>query len=99
MNFSIEKSIEILERTPDVLISMLQHISDDWTSNNEGADSWSAYDIIGHLIHGEKTDWVTRMEIILSEKPDKIFQPFDRFAQFKDSEGKSLPDLLDEFKR
>jgi hypothetical protein len=55
------------------------------------------YDIIGHLIHAEKTDWITRAEIILSEKTDKTFEPFDRFAQFKESEGKSLVQLLDEF--
>jgi hypothetical protein len=98
MNFTIEKSVEILERTPNVLNTMLQNISIDWTSNNEGGETWSVYDIIGHLIHGEKTDWIPRAEIILSEKPDKTFEPFDRFAQFKESEGKSLTQLLDEFK-
>jgi len=70
MNFSLSKSIEILERTPAVLIVMLQNLSTDWTSNNEGGETWSAYDIIGHLIHGEKTDWIPRMEIILSDKQD-----------------------------
>ena len=98
MNFSLSKSIEILERTPDVLITMLQNISPDWTSNNEGGETWSAYDIIGHLIHGEKTDWIPRMEIILSDKQDKKFELFDRFAQFEESKGKSLTQLLDEFK-
>jgi len=98
MNFSLSKSIEILERTPDVLITMLQNISPDWTSNNEGGETWSAYDIIGHLIHGEKTDWIPRMEIILSDKQDKKFELFDRFAQFEQSKGKSLIQLLDEFK-
>lgn len=98
MNFTIEKSLEILERTPDVLNTLLKNISADWTSNNEGGETWSVYDIIGHLIHGEKTDWIPRAEIILSEKSDKRFEPFDRFAQFKDSEGKSLTQLLDEFK-
>ncbi|MGA7721478.1 MAG: DinB family protein [Ignavibacteriaceae bacterium] len=99
MNFTIEKSIEILECTPNVLIAMLQNISPDWTTNNEGEETWSVYDIIGHLIHGEKTDWISRMEIILSGKPDKTFEPFDRFAQFEESKGKSLRHLLDEFKR
>ena len=98
MNFSIEKSIEILERTPDVLNTMLQNISADWTSNNEGEETWSVYDIIGHLIHGENTDWIPRAEIILSEKPGKTFEPFDRLAQFEESEGKSLTQLLEEFK-
>ena len=99
MNFTIEKSIEILECTPNVLIAMLQNISPGWTINNEGGETWSVYDIIGHLIHGEKTDWIPRMEIILSGKLDKIFEPFGRFAQFEESKGKSLLYLLDEFKR
>ena len=98
MKFTLEKSLEILERTPNVLIAMLQDISADWTSPNEGGDSWSVYDIIGHLIHGEKTDWIPRTEIILSENSDKKFTPFDRFAQFEDSKGKTLNQLLKEFK-
>lgn len=98
MNFSLSKSIEILERTPDVLIAMLQYVSTEWTLNNEGAETWSAYDIVGHLIHAEKTDWIPRLEIILSNKPDKNFKPFDRFAQFEESKEKSLPLLLHEFK-
>ena len=98
MNFDLAKSIEILERTPDVLIVMLQNIADDWTSNNEGLETWNVYDIIGHLIEGEKTDWIPRMEIVLSDKPDKTFEPFDRFAQFETSKGKSLKELLEEFK-
>lgn len=98
MNFTIEKSIEILERTPDVLNALLQNISAEWTEQNEGPETWSVYDIIGHLIWGEKTDWIPRTEIILSEDGDKHFIPFDRFAQFKESKGKSLEQLLREFK-
>ena len=98
MNFSLSKSIEILERTPEVLNVMLQNLSNEWTSNNEGGETWSVYDIVGHLIHGELTDWTPRMEIILSEKNDKTFTPFDRFAQFEKSKGKTLIYLLDEFK-
>jgi uncharacterized damage-inducible protein DinB len=98
MIFNLERSIQILERTPDVLHAMLHDISDEWTSNNEGGESWSVYDIIGHFIHGEKTDWIPRAEIVLSGKQDKRFVPFDRFAQFKESKGKSLAQLLDEFR-
>ena len=98
MNFTIEKSIEILERTPAVLDAMLRDISADWTENNEGGDTWSVFDVLGHLIHGEKTDWMERMEIILSDAPDKKFAPFDRFAQFEESRGKTLRELLEEFK-
>ena len=97
MDYSLEKSIEILERTPGVLKALLQGISDDWAFNNEGEGTWSAYDVIGHLIHGEKTDWIPRTEIILSTKSDKSFVLFDRFAQFEQSRGKSLQQLLDEF--
>lgn len=98
MNFTLGKSIEILERTPGVLTAMLQNISDDWTSHNEGGKTWSAYDIIGHLIHGEKTDWIPRADIILSGKSHRNFEPFDRLAQFEESKGKSLIQLLDELR-
>ena len=98
MHFTISKSIEILERTPGVLNAMLKNISEEWTSNNEGGETWNVYNIIGHLIHGEKTDWMPRTEIILSDKAEKKFESFDRFAQFEESKGKSLQQLLDEFK-
>ncbi len=97
MNFSLEKSVEILERTPTVLRTIVEHLSNDWSTANEGNETWTIYDVVGHLIHGEKTDWIPRMEIILSDTPDKRFVPFDRFAQFEESKGKSLPQLLDEF--
>ena len=97
MNLSITTAIEILEQTPGTLQHMLLHLSAEWTTNNEGGDSWSVYDVIGHLAHGEKTDWMTRATLILSDNTDKHFKTFDRFAQFKASEGKSLQQLLDEF--
>jgi DinB superfamily len=97
MEFSIAKSLEILEHTPTVLKSMLEHLSPEWTAVNEGGDSWSVYDVIGHLIHGEKTDWMPRTLIILSDKADKSFEPFDRFAQMQQSNTDSLPQLLEEF--
>ena len=97
MQFSLSKSIQVLERTPTVLNLLLSNLSDEWILSNEGADTWSAFDIVGHLIHGEKTDWLPRAEIILSNKSDKTFEPFDRFAQLRVSEGKSMGQLLDEF--
>jgi len=97
MNFSINSSIEILERTPATLRSLLHGLSDDWLTATEGGDTWSAFDVIGHLLHGEKTDWIERMDIILSDNADKTFKPFDRFAQFKDSKGKHIDDLLNDF--
>ncbi len=99
MKFSIDKSIEILQRTPDTLDAMLANVSSEWTTGNEGEGTWSVYDIVGHLIYGEKTDWIPRMEIILSKKSDKDFQPFDRNTQFRENQGKSLEDLLKEFRR
>jgi uncharacterized damage-inducible protein DinB len=98
MNFSIEKSIEILERTPATLFSLLQGLSADWTTANEGGETWSAFDIVGHLVYGEKANWMPRMDLILSDQPDKTFIPFDRLAQFEQSKGKTLEDLLLEFK-
>lgn len=99
MEYSISKSVEILSRTPDVLIALTSNLSEEWTHVNEGEETWCVYDVIGHLIHGESTDWMARMDIILSDLPDKTFTPFDRFAQFRESKGKSLKQLLDEFKQ
>lgn len=97
MVFELNKSIEILERTPRVLSALLDGLNDEWITNNEGPETWTPYDVIGHLIHGEKTDWLVRANIILSDKPNKTFAPFDRFAQFEESKGKSITQLLKEF--
>ncbi|MFY0643452.1 MAG: DinB family protein [Bacteroidia bacterium] len=97
MNFSLDKSLEILTNTPKVVNAMLRGLSADWTMENEGGESWSAFDIVGHLIHGEKTDWVERTSIILKDGEPETFTPFDRFAQFEDSKGKSLEQLLNQF--
>ncbi len=98
MKFNIDKSIEILERTPTVLEHLLSGLSNEWTTSNEGENTWSPYDVIGHLIHGEKTDWIPRAQIILSDAPNKTFEPFDRFAQMSADKQKSLEELLAEFK-
>ncbi|HKJ80407.1 MAG TPA: DinB family protein [Ignavibacteriaceae bacterium] len=97
MKFSIEKSKEILRQTPATLNNLLNNLSDEWIKNNEGGKSWSPYDIVGHLIHGEKTDWIGCIKTILDHGETKAFEPFDRFAQFKSSEGKPLEELLDTF--
>ena len=76
---------------------MLSDLPGPLERGNEGGDSWSPYDILGHLIHGERTDWIPRMRIILEEGASRAFDPFDRRAQFHESRGKSLEDLLDEF--
>jgi hypothetical protein len=97
MKYSLPAAIAILERTPAVLDRLLRDLPDAWTSPNEGPGTWSAFDVLGHLIHGEKTDWIPRVRLILSDATDKRFEPFDRFAQFQNSIGKTLPQLLDEF--
>lgn len=97
MKFKLNEAIEVLERTPFVIEQMLKGKSAAWTMTNEGPDTWSPYDVVGHLINGEKTDWITRMNIILSDE-DKRFTPFDMFAHFNESKGKSLEQLLEEFK-
>jgi DinB superfamily len=99
MQCQLESAIPILERTPMALSGLLRGLPFDWTSPNEGPDTWSAFDIIGHLIHGEKTDWIPRAAIILSEQPGRCFEPFDRLAQFQNSLGKTIHQLLDEFEQ
>ena len=97
MKLELEEAISILERTPVILKTYLKELPDYWTKNNEGENTWSPFDIVGHLIIGEKTDWVVRAEIILSDNMDKNFKPFDMAAHFKYSKGKSIDQLLDDF--
>jgi len=99
MNFDIDTGIAVLERTPRALHAMLDGLPSDWTDATEGPDTWSPYVIVGHLIHGELTDWIPRAQVILAQGADRRFTPYDRFAQFRESQGKSLAMLLDEFAR
>ena len=94
--YSLSDSIAILERTPKSLRALLDGLPEKWTHANEGPDTWSAYDIIGHLIHGERTDWIPRARHILAGNHEP-FEPFDRFAQYTESKGKSLAELLGSF--
>ena len=87
----------LLAATPATLRAWLTDLPAPFVSANEGGDTWSPFDVIGHLIHGEKTDWIPRMQRILEHGEEVAFDPFDRFAQFKDSAGRTLPELLDEF--
>jgi hypothetical protein len=97
MTFNSTEATEILSRTPGTLRAMLSGLSEEWTKINEGGKTWSAFDVVGHLIHGEETDWIPRLRIILTSGESAPFPPFDRGAQFRKSEGKSLSALLDEF--
>lgn len=99
MKFSIDASYQILERTPGVLRSLLQGVNDSWVMNNEGPDTFSPYDVIGHLLHGEKTDWTIRIRRILDHGTAMAFEPYDRFAQFEESKGKDLLQLMKEFEQ
>lgn len=94
----LAESIAVLERTPAVLNALLRGLPAAWTDAvTEGPGTWSPYIVIGHLIHGEKADWIPRLRTILDHGQSKAFEPFDREAQFRDSEGKSIEALLDEF--
>ena len=97
MDFELQDAMEILGRTPATLDSMLRGLSEPWLVQNEGAETWSPYDIVGHLIHGEETDWIPRARMILEHGEARAFEPFDRVAMFEKSKGKSIAELLDTF--
>ena len=96
-SFTIDDAIALLERTPRTLDSLLRGLPDDWVRSNEGAETWSPFDVVGHLIHGERTDWLPRARIILDHGERRAFDKFDRFAQLEVSRGRTLDSLLDEF--
>jgi DinB superfamily len=95
--FNLDQAVAVLTRTPATLNSLLRGLPDIWGRCNEGKDTWNAFDIVGHLVVGERTDWIPRVRIILENGEARPFDPFDRFAQVKESGGKSLEKLLDDF--
>ena len=97
MSFELSSGLAVLERTPHTLQALLDGLGPEWTESDEGPDTWSPYVILGHLVHGERDDWIPRARLILEQGPQRRFTPFDRLAQFKESEGKSLAALLAEF--
>jgi hypothetical protein len=99
MDFKLDNAKEILSRTPRTLSALLADLSETWLRQNEGPETWSPFDIIGHLIHAEKTDWIPRAKIILEEGEARAFDPFDRFVMFEVSKNKSPAELLDTFAR
>lgn len=98
MDFNLDKSIALLQRTPASLESLLNGLNEEWLFGQEGPNTWSPHVVMGHLIHSEKTNWMPRLEIILSSKEDKTFDGFDRFAQLRDYKDHSIPELTSEFK-
>jgi len=99
MNFDLDLSIEVLERTPVTLRALLAGVSETWTRATEGPDTFSPFDVVGHLIDGEETDWIARARIILTDGPKKPFEPYDRFRHRARNARTTLPSLLDEFAR
>lgn len=99
MNFDMDRAMEVLSRTPAVLRAMLGGLNRAWTHSNYGEDTFSPFDVVGHLITGEKTDWMVRARLILEHGPARPFDKYDRYAQFEASRGCSMDDLLDEFER
>lgn len=97
MDFDLEQGIAILSRTPQLLRFWLTDLPEPWITHNDGKDSWSAYEILGHFIFGEQTDWIPRAEIILKGNGHDVFEPFDFEGQFDATRSKSLDELLDLF--
>ena len=99
MEFQLDSAKEVLRRTPGTLNSLLGELPDEWVVSNESSDSWSPFDVVGHLIHGEEVDWIPRARIILEYGESRAFEPFDRVAMLELSRGKSLGELLNRFER
>ena len=99
MEHDLQNTIALLTRTPGILNVLLRGMPETWTLRSEGENTWSPFDVVGHLIHGERTDWMVRAKIILQSGEERPFDRFDRWAQQRNSQGKSLEELLDEFAR
>ena len=97
MAFKLAEATEILSRTPTTLCELLGSLSSSWITATEGPETWSPYDVVGHLITAETNNWMVRADAILSYGEKKPFEPFDRFAHFETSKEKTLASLLDEF--
>ena len=95
--FRLDEAVAVLSRTPATLNALLRGLPDIWVRSNEGNDTWSAFDVVGHLVFTERTDWMPRVRIILENGEARPFDPLDRFAQMKESRDKSLEQLLDDF--
>jgi len=99
MPHNLDHTIALLTRTPAAFNSLLRDLPETWTLRNEGQQSWTAFDVVGHLIHAERTDWIPRARTILQFGDTQTFAPFDRLGHLRESQGKSLGQLLDEFAR
>jgi DinB superfamily len=97
MEHNLQHTMSLLTRTPAALDALLRDLPETWTLRNEGENSWSAFDVVGHLIHAERTDWIPRVRVVLQFGENQAFAPFDRWGQVRETQGKSLEQLLDEF--
>lgn len=95
--FHLQDATALLARTPATLDAWLRGLPDGWLHAHEGGDTWSPFDVLGHLIHGERTDWIPRARIVVEHGDARTFEPFDRSAQFAESKGRTIDSLLDEF--
>ena len=99
MEQNLKQTISLLTRTPAALDALLRDLPDEWTRSNEGEGTWRVFDVVGHLIHGERSDWMTRVRTILEHGENRTFERFDREGDTQERQRKSLPELLDEFAR
>jgi hypothetical protein len=99
MEHNLAQTMLLLARTPATLNAFLRDLPETWTLQNEGENTWSAFDVVGHLIHCERTDWMPRARTVLQFGESQTFGPFDRWGHVRESQGKSLEQLLDEFAR
>src|SRR5438876_9283108 len=97
MEFDLDLSIDLLRRSPATLRALLDGLGEPWVRGREGPDTFSPFDVIGHLIDGEETDWIPRARIILAEGPNPVFEPYDRFRHRVRNVGRTLGSLLEEF--
>jgi hypothetical protein len=99
MEHKLQNTISLLTRTPTALEALLRDLPETWTLRNEGENTWSPFDVVGHLIHGERTDWMPRVKVVLQFGETRTFEPFDMSGHLQVMQGKSLGQLLDEFAR
>jgi hypothetical protein len=99
VRFSLEQSIAVLQRSPATLAALLQGVDESWARGTEGPDTFSPFDVVGHLIDGEETDWIPRARIILAQGPNRRFEPYDRFRHRSRNSARTLDSLLAEFAR
>ncbi len=97
--FKLDQAVDVLRRTPATLNALLRGLPDAWAASNEGPETWSPFDVVGHMVHAEEADWIPRARIILEHGEARAFEPFDRFAMFEVSKGKTLDELLETFER